>query len=229
MTAAKRITISIVIAALAGCASNRQWQDAPIADNKEQLMALGNQCYENMKSDPRVQPIVGKVAFNVNDQTVLMYSNKNKPTAKEKQAILFWDTTITECQKYWNAAYPPANQPEFNAIRSRSETANKKLVAYLYSLKISYGDYASIRKEIHDHTLKLQSEALTRVNAQIQQSNQREREIAAQESGSNYLRKIGDALINAGTPQPVQSAPATALPVNTTCTKQGVFVNCTTY
>lgn len=230
------LPILCVLIVVAGCANKQRWQDAPTSQsqNSAALMAQGNQCYEEMKANPALNPIKGKVAFNVNEQTLQMLSNINKPTAKEKQAIALWDEKRQECSRYWDAAYPSTNTPAvFNAISSANKTATQNLIANLYAGKITYGEFAKQRKELHDRTLAAQSQALDKANKDAQDASFRNRAVAAQEAQAEAARQAqydaaivqGANLINSTRQAPVQSYG----PRNVTCTQQGVFTNCSSY
>lgn len=214
--------------ALTGCSTinriNQQQNTAQINTQKQQLIDQADQCYASLPSDPAIKPISGKVAFQVKDQTLPMYSNNSKPTAKEKVAIQHWYEKAQTCRKYVDAAIQLENIPEFSQVTAANWGANQQLFIDLYSGKITYGQFATGRKNVQVETDKAMDLA-------VGAANQRAADAKAKEDAARQKRMsaIGDALIQAGTPPATSNVGSSNnLPTSTTCTQQGVILNCTT-
>lgn len=201
-----------------------------------------SQCVIDMMNDPALAPLKGKVAFNVEDQTVEMLANNQKPTPEEKKAILLWDTKRTECIKEREAVI--ASQPYSPAVRAvelNYQNARKNLIASLYARSISYGEFAKRSADLFSNAALARVEAVNQTSKQISDEMARDRLVRAQENQANaaqrnaetnrqaqanYMIGLGANILNS-TAQP--ATPPAPPPRNVQCIQQGVFTNCTGY
>lgn len=137
-------------------------------------------CGDNMKKDPSLQVIAGKIALGGSAaQSFSHLTNTSKPTETEKKAISIYADNLKKCfteQDKLNINYPPP----ILAVNHSSFSAVQNLLASLYNGNLTYGDFAKIRKDIANNheTALAQIDHELRKNAA--ETNARAQEIAAQ-------------------------------------------------
>ena len=130
---------------LAGTAGYRE----PVGDKVAGVRAY---C-ESLYSDPALDPIRNKVALESSaQQTLAMRTDQSRPTADDKVALTIWDHKRQDCEAYRTSVF--ANRPgSAVAIETNATEATEQLIAELYSGKISYGQFATDRSDIHGQAL----------------------------------------------------------------------------
>lgn len=200
---------------------------------------LAQRCVSEMEQDAALNPIKGKVAFNVEDQSIEILANNNKPTVSEKEAIVAWDKKRQDCTKRWSANSPAGDRPSaINALETTYQSATQNLIADLYMGKLTYRQFAQKRKELYSQTLTSYSKLAEESNKQAQDASLRDRAISAQEAQARASNRAAKAMSDAestnaivqgvnmmnSTRQPVTPAPTPAMPI--TCIQQGIYTTC---
>ena len=200
---------------------------------------LAQQCINEMEQDSALNAIKGKVAFNVEDQSIEILANNNKPSPSEKEAISAWDKKRQDCNKRWSPNYSNSGRPSaINALESSYQAATQNLIADLYMGKLTYRQFAQKRKDLYSQTLLAYSNLADESNKQAQEASLRDRAVAAQEAQARASNKAAKAMNDAqstnmivqgvnmmnSTNQPAVVSPSLAAPI--TCIQQGIYTTC---
>ncbi len=232
---------------LASCSNSSHkgalsWNSSPdpIVTKSLELRSSINQCYERLRNSPSMQTLDGKIAPKVDEQPLSILSSNQRPTPKEKEALLTWDKERSECQKYEiEHVDTMVGAATLKAALMSAQAQLRVDTADLYSGKITYGQFARKRQElaarvrdaqanvIQQNNIKNDAAARTNQQLQIQQQqiDAQNRAIANQAliQGANILNTVS-------TPPPPAPAPAPAPAiVNCNSTRFGNNVNTTCY
>lgn len=200
---------------------------------------LAQQCVTEMEQDSALNPIKGKVAFNVEDQSIEILANNNKPSPSEKEAISAWDKKRQDCNKRWSPSYSNSDRPSaISALENSYQATTQNLIADLYMGKLTYRQFAQKRKDLYSQTLSAYSKLADESNKQAQEASLRDRAVAAQEAQARASNRAARAMSDAqstnmivqgvnmmnSTNQPAAVTPSPAVPI--TCVQQGIYTTC---
>lgn len=226
---------------LASCSNSTHrgslnWNSSPdpMVTRSLELRSSINQCYERLRNSPSMQILDGKIAPKVDDQPLAILSSNQKPTQKEKEALVTWDKERSECQKYEiEHVDTMVGATNLKAVLMSAQAQLRADTADLYSGVITYGQFAKKRQVLAARVREAQAnvieqnnrknDAEARANQQLQIQQQ---QIDAQNRAiSNQALIQGANVLNTvNTPPP--RVPTT---VNCNSTRVGNSVNTTCY
>lgn len=178
--------------------------------------AVENYC-TTLYSDPRLDPIRGKIVLWKEEATISMMANDQKANSEEQAAILAYADQRQRCLEY--------EAQQFGAIPASVDAyrrANSQVLADLYSGQITFGQCVRSISQ-NGGTLRLQLEQSAQVAAQQQAANaQAAQQLFLQQQQVNLQQQaVRNAQMRALIPQP---------PVNVNCTTQYIgnqaYTNC---
>lgn len=181
----------------------------------------------NFSKNPNLEIISGKIALGgPSEQTFSHLTNNTKPTDAEKVAIAMFSDAVRKCEKENDKLYPDM-PPPIVAVNHSSVTAFQNLLVVLYEGKITYGEFAKLRKDVSNN----RESALAQIHQELKnnaaEAAARAQQVAAQnaiaqaqisQSISSGLM-AGAAIANAYKPSIVAPAAAhSSLNQNVRCT-----------
>lgn len=146
----------------------------------EKQKAVAKACSEGIAKNPSLQIISSKISLlDTSQQSFSQLTNSSKPTEEEKVAISLLATEIRRCQAEHDKLY--ADYPlTLTAVNHSSLSAIESLLASLYEGKISYGDFAKMRKQVADNRESAFAQIQEELKKNAADASARAQQIAAQ-------------------------------------------------
>ncbi|QFY41955.1 hypothetical protein F6R98_04365 [Candidatus Methylospira mobilis] len=107
-------------------------------------------CYSILKSDPSVGNIASKIAIgNIDDQSVAMMSNDDKPTFAETKEIEIYKEKAAQCwgdaDRFYSNSYV---SKALKVLHEETKSVFLNLLTLLENKAITYGEFARMRQSI---------------------------------------------------------------------------------
>jgi hypothetical protein len=200
-----------------------------------------DECFVNLASDTDLKPLQGKVTIGgkLNEQSLDILSNNNKPNLIEKQAISSWYNKVLQCVALGESFRKQNYPPQINSILESYVAEANSLRADLYAGKITYGEFAKQRATLYNRSLNEQSTVEQQLRAQQQTYQQQQAEMAQRAAIAENQRKselLNNIINQQGIfkprpmyqPQPLpQQQPLYKPPTQTNCQWIGNQFHCT--
>lgn len=192
--------------------TTQQELDARSEESKrfEEKKAAAKACNEGIAKNPSLQIISGKIALlGPSNQSFAHLTNSNIPTEEEKAAISLLATEVRRCQTEQDklfAEFPPT----FKAVNHSAISALESLLASLYEGKITYGEFAKMRRQVADNRESAFAQLQEEMKKNAADADARSQQIAAQNAiaqaqasqAVSSSMMAGAALSNAFKPTP---------------------------
>jgi hypothetical protein len=154
-------------------------------------------CLRQLIGDPKIKPLIGKLAFDLNNPPPLeMLANPSKANPKEKAALNFYSTEWQRCQELGADWRKRELEPDVDALFSVLRVDLSAGLADLYAGQISYGSAAKLRARQWIE-FKNGVKAINRLLSAQAAENDKQRQIqtqrdaaAEQESAAQILSQI---------------------------------------
>lgn len=146
----------------------------------EKQKAVAKACSEGIATNPSLRIISSKISLlNTSQQSFSQLTNSSKPTEEEKVAISFLAGEIRRCQAEHDKLYE--DYPlTLTAVNHSSLSAIESLLASLYEGKITYGDFAKMRRQVADNRETAFAQIQEELKKNAADANARAQQIAAQ-------------------------------------------------
>lgn len=223
----------IIMLILSGCVTTNN-KDAENRHNEIMASKKATEDYCNkLFESPTIKPL-SKLGVNINASklTLKHFTNKNKPTEKEKEMLLEYSNLRSLCRQKENIhykKYSPPIDPSYIILWESSHFDDDVLLIKLYGGDISYGEYATeLKKNFFKFNTKRQelNEIVRSRNIAARQNAQRialeQRRISAQIF--NNTMKIQNENNRVMMRSIFQNTSRT-----TNCSVMGSFINCNSY
>ncbi len=134
----------------------------------------------DFSKNPKLSILAGKIALGgSSEQTFSHLTNNTKPTDAEKAAIALLSDEGRRCQNEIDKLSDDMPLP-IKAVNHSSVTAVQNLLVALYEGKITYGDFAKLRKEVADNRESAVAQISHELQKNAAEADARAQQIAAQ-------------------------------------------------
>lgn len=125
-------------------------------------------CMAQLKTNPSLSIISTKLALGgIQDQTFSMLTNQDFPTEEEKIAISLYGDLKKHCYDLSNKYNTEIGVAAFIIAVDNTTISNlDNILVMLYQGKLTYGDYAKLRKEISDN----RDAAIVKIDAELRKN-----------------------------------------------------------
>lgn len=173
-----------------------------------------DKCFDDLKNIPDIEVIAPKISFpDISKATFEQLANQDKPTPHEKTLIAQLATARKICSDMFirdmpSDLYPPIKK----AHKDYEEIVNLSYVN-LYNLKISYGEFLTVRQKslsFRSESIQLAERDLEQYNKQIEANNaqiEALRRARNAQSWANAFGGIADGIRGSMPPRAVNCVP----------------------
>lgn len=126
-------------------------------------------CFEALDSDDEIAPIKSKVSLvGAMNQPFSMLIDNSTPTPEEQKAIFAWANKRDICSKEISASMDKEGMPRvMKNVAISGYSTSRQLIADLYNLKLTYGEFARKREQI----AQLVNESMTNIQIELQKES----------------------------------------------------------